>query len=147
MCAIAGLIRLEFDQTIMDKMLATMLRRGPDANGKYISNCCGLLHSRLSIIDPAGGSQPMELEWAGESYTIVYNGELYNTEELRRELKALGHSFQGHSDTEVVLHAYAQWAGKALDLFNGIFAFGVWEERKKTTVFGQRQNGCQAAVL
>ena len=128
MCAIAGMIGLEFDQITVEKMLLTMHRRGPDANGKYIRPGCGLLHSRLSIIDPEGGSQPMQLEWAGECYTIVYNGELYNTEEVRRELMALGHRFQGHSDTEVVLHAYAQWAGKALDLL-------------------KRQNGCKTAVL
>ena len=141
MCAIAGMIGLEFDQITVEKMLLTMHRRGPDANGKYIRPGCGLLHSRLSIIDPEGGSQPMQLEWAGECYTIVYNGELYNTEEVRRELMALGHRFQGHSDTEVVLHAYAQWAGKALDLLNGIFAFGVWEERKKSLFLARDRMG------
>lgn len=141
MCAIAGMIGLEFDQITVEKMLSTMHRRGPDANGKYIRPGCGLLHSRLSIIDPEGGSQPMQLEWAGECYTIVYNGELYNTEEVRRELKALGHRFQGHSDTEVVLHAYAQWAGKALDLLNGIFAFGVWEERKRSLFLARDRMG------
>ena len=141
MCAIAGMIGLEFDQITVEKMLSTMHRRGPDANGKYIRPGCGLLHSRLSIIDPEGGSQPMQLEWAGECYTIVYNGELYNTEEVRRELMALGHRFQGHSDTEVVLHAYAQWARKALDLLNGIFAFGVWEERKKSLFLARDRMG------
>ena len=141
MCAIAGMIGLEFDQMTMDKMLCTMVRRGPDANGKYISQDCCLLHSRLSIIDPEGGSQPMQLEWAGEHYTIVYNGELYNTEELRQELKTLGHSFHGHSDTEVVLHAYVQWAGKALELLNGIFAFAVWEEREKRLLLARDRMG------
>ena len=67
----------------------------------------------------------------GETYVLVYNGELYNTYELRRELESLGHSFQSHSDTEVVLHAYIQWGEGCIDRFNGIFAFAVWEERAR----------------
>ena len=66
-----------------------------------------------------------------ECFTVVYNGELYNTEELRRKLLSLGHRFEGHSDTEVLLHAYAQWGENCLDLLNGIYAFGVWEHRKR----------------
>ena len=108
-----------------------MARRGPDGNGIYRTDECTLLHSRLAIIDPEGGAQPMTLDWAGERYTLVYNGELYNTEELRRELLALGHCFAGHSDTEVVLHSFAQWGEGAVERFNGIFAFGVWMENGK----------------
>lgn len=141
MCAIAGIVGLDFNDLVADKMLSTMLRRGPDDRGKYTSNECMLLHTRLAIIDPEGGRQPMELEWAGERYTIVYNGELYNTGELRKELTALGHHFQGHSDTEVVLHAYAQWAGKALDMLNGIFAFAVWEERQRRLFLARDRMG------
>lgn len=73
----------------------------------------------------------MYLEYGGESYTLVYNGELYNTPEIRRELEKEGHHFEGHSDTEVVLHAYAQWGRGCLDRLNGIFAFAVWEENRK----------------
>jgi asparagine synthase (glutamine-hydrolysing) len=73
----------------------------------------------------------MALDWAGEHYVLVYNGELYNTEGLRRELLALGHSFFGHSDTEVVLHSFAQWGEEAVARFNGIFAFAVWMEKQK----------------
>ena len=141
MCAIAGMIDLEMSNTTAESMLKTMLRRGPDGQGKYIIKNCCLLHSRLSIIDPAGGSQPMQLEWARERYTIVYNGELYNTEELRSTLIGLGHQFLGHSDTEVVLHAYAQWGSKALDFFNGIFAFGIWEEQKKRLFLARDRMG------
>lgn len=141
MCAIAGMVGLRVEDTIMEKMLSTMLRRGPDDTGKYISGNCALLHSRLSIIDPDGGHQPMVLDWAGERYTIVYNGELYNTEEIRRELAILGHRFHGHSDTEVLIHAYAQWAGKALDKLNGIFAFAVWEERNKRLFLARDRMG------
>ena len=132
MCAIAGIIGLPMDDSIVSNMLSTMRRRGPDAQGSYIDRDCCLLHSRLTVIDPEGGVQPMHLCWQGKEYTIVYNGELYNTEELRQELKILGHEFQSHSDTEVLLHAYAQWQNDVLDKLNGIFAFAIWEhgERK-----------------
>lgn len=111
----------------MEKMLATMLRRGPDDTGRYTGENCTLLHARLAVIDLAGGRQPMGCDHAGEHFEIVYNGELYNTEQIREELYRLGHQFLGHSDTEVVLHSYAQWGERCLEKFNGIFAFGVWE--------------------
>lgn len=108
-----------------------MTRRGPDESGVWQGEGCTLLHSRLAIIDLAGGKQPMEMHHAGERYMIVYNGELYNTQELRSELEKLGHTFSGHSDTEVALHSYVQWGEGCLDRFNGIFAFAVWEEKGK----------------
>ena len=128
MCAIAGIIGLPITQQDIHSMLETMRPRGPDGVGSYQKKECTLLHARLAVIDPAGGAQPMELTYAGETYWIVYNGELYNTQEVRRDLEALGHEFLGHSDTEVVLHAYAQWQHACVDRFNGIFAFAVWEE-------------------
>jgi asparagine synthase (glutamine-hydrolysing) len=87
-----------------------------------------LLHARLAIIDPAGGAQPMILQMGEQRYILVYNGELYNTAELRRDLEQQGHRFEGHSDTEVVLHAYIQWGDQCVERFNGIFAFAVWEQ-------------------
>ena len=129
MCAIAGLIDLAADEEILQNMLKTMQCRGPDGQGIYRNQNCTLLHTRLAIIDPDGGGQPMMLDWAGERYVLSYNGELYNTEELRQELLALGHRFLGHSDTEVVLHAYAQWREDCVKRFNGIFAFAVWERK------------------
>ncbi len=131
MCAISGIIELRRSPEILKAMLATMVRRGPDDTGIWEQGRCCLLHTRLAVIDPEGGHQPMELDWDRERYTIVYNGELYNTRELRRELTAAGHRFRGHSDTEVVLAAYAQWGAGCLSKFNGIFAFGVWEEKKQ----------------
>lgn len=128
MCAIAGIFDLPWNMEIVESMLKTMKRRGPDECGTFESRSCCLLHSRLSVIDPVGGKQPMTLEMNGETYVLVYNGELYNTEEIRNDLMRLGHHFQGHSDTEVVLHAYAQWAESCLNRFNGIFAFAVWEQ-------------------
>lgn len=131
MCAIAGIIGLEAEQKTVKKMMQTMLRRGPDGQGVMQNGACVLLHARLAIIDPQGGKQPMGLTFEGEHYTLVYNGELYNTDEIRQELTKLGHRFEGHSDTEVVLHAYAQWGAACLKLLNGIFAFGVWEEKRR----------------
>ena len=128
MCAIAGIYNLNVTPEIIRAMQNTMNRRGPDAQGHFTDKDIHLLHARLTVIDPEGGAQPMTLHWQGEIYTIVYNGELYNTEDLRTELSRLGHSFQGHSDTEVLLHSYAQWGRECLEKLNGIFAFAVWEE-------------------
>ena len=130
MCAIAGVIALPASEVTLDKMLSTMVRRGPDDTGVFRGQNCTLLHARLAVIDPAGGQQPMGCDWDGEHFEIVYNGELYNTQQLRRELTDLGHIFSSRSDTEVVLHSYAEWGEDCLEKFNGIFAFAVWETRK-----------------
>ena len=126
MCAIAGILGLSYEEKTIQRMLRMMARRGPDGNGVAMCAGCCLLHSRLAIIDPQGGQQPMKLQWQGRGYTLVYNGELYNTAEVRNELEKLGHTFYGHSDTEAVLHAFAQWGEACLEHFNGIFAFAVW---------------------
>lgn len=131
MCAISGCVGLPIEETCMHAMLQTMARRGPDGRGIFRNADCTLLHTRLAIIDPTGGAQPMELLWGGEHYCITYNGELYNTEQLRKKLEKLGHAFATHSDTEVVLHSYAQWGPESLLKMNGIFAFGIWESRKR----------------
>ena len=131
MCGISGMVGLPTDENIQTKMLDTMLRRGPDGNGSFVTAGCCLLHSRLAIIDPDRGAQPMHLSWNRESYTIVYNGELYNSPEVKQLLIKLGHRFDGHSDTEVVLHAFAQWAEDCVVRLNGIFAFAVWEHKKR----------------
>ena len=128
MCAIAGILALSADDATVKTMLETMVRRGPDGSGIWRDKDNTLLHSRLAVIDLKGGKQPMELDWNGEHYVLVYNGELYNTVEVRRELMKFGHIFQGHSDTETVLHAYAQYGPKCLEFFNGIFAFAVLEK-------------------
>lgn len=125
MCGIAGMVGLTADRDTQQKILDTMTRRGPDGSGIFQAGPCTLMHSRLAIIDPKGGAQPM----TAMEHTIVYNGELYNTEELRRELKAMGHLFETRCDTEVVLHAYIQWGADCLERFNGIFAFAIWDGR------------------
>ena len=141
MCAIAGILDLHADETILRGLLKTMTRRGPDEKGVYQSKNTTLLHSRLTIIDPVGGKQPMALTYGGEEYIIVYNGELYNTEELRRELYGLGHKFQSHSDTEVMLHAYAQWGEHMLEKVNGIFGLAIWENKKRSLFLARDRMG------
>ncbi len=128
MCAISGIIGLPASDSTIEAMLRSMHRRGPDGQGIFQKDEVTLLHTRLAIIDLDGGSQPMGLTWGGERYTLVYNGELYNTEEMRHDLYEKGHRFLGHSDTEVVLHAYAQYGEECVNKFNGIFAFAIWEE-------------------
>lgn len=141
MCAIAGLIGLPADDAIMERMLSTMRRRGPDAQGIWNCDDAYLLHARLAVIDVAGGKQPMHLLWRQKQYSIVYNGELYNTEQLRGELSKAGHEFYGHSDTEVLLHAYAQWGEDCLAKCNGIFAFAIWEEKEKRLFLARDRMG------
>ncbi len=128
MCAIAGMVGLP--PLNIDEMLQTMKRRGPDGKGVLIKDEVCLLHSRLAIIDISGGAQPMHLSLGEETYSIIYNGELYNTDEIKQGLINLGHTFATRCDTEVLLHAYAQWGEGCLDKLNGIFAFAVWEHRR-----------------
>jgi asparagine synthase (glutamine-hydrolysing) len=135
------MINLTRGDQIMEKMIATMIRRGPDDAGIYQQGPCCLLHTRLAVIDPDRGHQPMKLHWAGENYTMVYNGELYNTDTIRNEMERMGHFFFTHSDTEVVLHAYAQWGQLCLQRFNGIYAFGIWEEKRQRLFLARDRMG------
>lgn len=131
MCGIAGQIGYNSDmrkQTdTMRKMAAVLAPRGPDAFGEYSDECSYLVHRRLIVVDPENGKQPM----TSGRYTIVYNGELYNTEDIRAELLKRGESFNGHSDTEVVLKAFIHYGEDCAKLFNGIFAFAVWDNAEK----------------
>ena len=141
MCAIAGILGLPYTETVIRNMLQTMQRRGPDGNGIAMTAGVCLLHARLAIVDPAGGQQPMKLRWQGRSYTLIYNGELYNTRELRGELTKCGHTFETHSDTEVLLHAFAQWGEACLERLNGIYGFAVWEKEEKRLFFARDRMG------
>ncbi len=129
MCGIAGEINLKDGITKRDyhiKMLNSLSHRGPDGNGFFEDKRCVLLHSRLAVIDPLNGKQPMTAKSNGASYTICYNGELYNTAELKNKLKSQGMTFETRTDTEVVLKAYIAWGVNALELLNGIFAFAIF---------------------
>jgi len=137
MCGIAGQIALNGSkiQEIAalggyNRMREALRRRGPDQDGIYVdeNGKAALIHTRLAVIDIENGRQPMRFRARGEVFTLVYNGELYNTDELRRELVALGHTFRTRSDTEVVGEAYIEWGSAALDRLNGIFAFAIWEQ-------------------
>ena len=110
-------------------MKRTLTPRGPDAEGTYFDEDAALVHRRLIVIDPEGGKQPMHSP--DRNTIIIYNGELYNTPELRTELMSRGHEFVGHSDTEVLLHAYLEWKTDAFARLNGIFAFAIWEKRER----------------
>lgn len=133
MCGIGGFVDYERDARrggpILHGMKRTLTPRGPDAEGTYFDEDAALVHRRLIVIDPEGGKQPM---CSPDRNTIlIYNGELYNTPELRTELMSRGHEFVGHSDTEVLLHAYLEWKTDAFARLNGIFAFAIWEKRER----------------
>jgi asparagine synthase (glutamine-hydrolysing) len=134
MCGITGWVdaskNLTNEGPLLDAMTATLAARGPDAAGTWLSTHAALGHRRLAVIDPEHGGQPMTLVREGATHVIVYNGELYNTDELRALLVGLGHTFRTRCDTEVLLAAYVEWGPACLDRLNGIFAFGVWSERE-----------------
>ena len=131
MCGITGMVHWEQDlrkqEPLLRAMQQTLQRRGPDQEGVFLSPCCAMAHTRLAVIDVENGRQPMEAEVGGETYTIVYNGELYNTPELREQLERAGTVFRTRCDTEVILQAYARWGPNCVTQMNGIFAFAVWE--------------------
>lgn len=130
MCGIAGWIEKEMDMSknmsVLNRMSQTLDRRGPDENGIYVNRDTALIHRRLVVIDRENGKQPMAVNHNGTIYVIVYNGELYNTDSLREELKADGFRFRGHSDTEVVLKTYIKYGSKCAEKLNGIFAFAIF---------------------
>ncbi len=143
MCGIAGICNLTPRRPVqtaqLEKMIASLRHRGPDEFGLYLDDHTGLAHARLSIIDLAGGTQPMHNE--DKSIWIVFNGEIFNYKELRPELIELGHRFHTSSDTEVIIHAYEQYGPECLRLFNGQFAFALWDCRKKTLFLARDRVG------
>lgn len=144
MCAIAGIIDFQKhnpQNAVYRQMLNQMTNRGPDDEGMYFSYSAVLLHKRLKVIDPQNSLQPMTKSFHGSTYTIVYNGEIYNTDEIRSKLLSLGHTFTTKGDTEVILTAYIQYGKKCLDMFNGIFAFAVWNETTQTIFFARDPMG------
>ena len=135
MCGFAGVVNLK--EKIIDKkqviinMNQTLSKRGPDECGYYLEDNVLFGHRRLVVIDPDGGKQPMTFKYMGNTYTILYNGQIYNTEELRNELKGFGFTFEGHSDTEVLLKSYIHFKDDVVKKLNGIFAFAVWDTNNK----------------
>ena len=132
MCGIAGILQLDGQPVLrerLERMVETLDHRGPDAHGVELRGPVGLGHTRLSIIDLAGGVQPMSS--ADGNLTVTFNGEIFNYIELRQELIALGRTFASNSDTEVLLQAYAQWGEDCVTHFNGQWAFAVWDARRQ----------------
>ena len=135
MCGIAGfynphdhyLKEKEHYESVLQAMAERLRHRGPDDAGRWLSEHGGLSHARLAIIDLAGGHQPMVKSGSGQTFAIVYNGELYNTDELRQELMAAGYSFQTSSDTEVILAGYMEYGPDFVKRLNGIFAFAIMD--------------------
>lgn len=132
MCGIAGWFsdnkRIDHQTDIISSMSETLHRRGPDEHGTYLEEKVCLIHRRLTVIDPDMGKQPMIEQQGFKNVILVYNGELYNTDELRRELICKGYSFEGHSDTEVLLKSYIHWGENCLTRLNGIFAFTIYDK-------------------
>jgi asparagine synthase (glutamine-hydrolysing) len=132
MCGITGWINylkdLQSEIPVIQAMTKTLKHRGPDAEGYFVKQHVLLGHQRLAIIDLTGGNQPM----TRGDYTVVYNGEIYNANEIREQLVTFGHQFQTTSDTEVLLVAYIQWKEQCVDYLNGIYAFAIWNENEES---------------
>jgi asparagine synthase (glutamine-hydrolysing) len=148
MCGIAGFCNTKADFTrdakwthVLQGMKQALAHRGPNENGEYLCPQTGFAHTRLSIIDLGRGQQPMTREHFGCSYTIVYNGELYNTQELRDNLIRIGCMFKTHSDTEVILVGYMVFGYDFIRELNGIFSFAIWDDNGKTLILTRDRLG------
>jgi asparagine synthase (glutamine-hydrolysing) len=143
MCGICGQIKIASDEPVDQKtirrMAQTIFHRGPDDDGYFFDGSLGLGFRRLSIIDLAGGHQPMAD--AEKSIWIVFNGEIYNYKELRAELEALGHVFQTSSDTEVIIYGYKQWGLDVFNHLNGMFGVAIWDVKKRRLVVARDAMG------
>jgi asparagine synthase (glutamine-hydrolysing) len=133
MCGICGAVSFNdreiLDQSILELMSNVLVHRGPDDEGYYMDTCAMLGVRRLSIIDLATGQQPISNE--ERSIWIAFNGEIYNYQQIRKQLEAKGHIFATQSDTEVIVHAYEQYGQACVDLLNGMFAFAVWDANQR----------------
>src|SRR5208337_3228983 len=116
----------------VERMTSTLVHRGPDDEGYYVAGAVGLGFRRLSIIDLAGGHQPMSDQ--ENTVWVVFNGEIYNFPELRRELEGFGHIFRTTCDTEVIVHGYKQWGDDVLNRLNGMFGLAIWDTQKQRLV-------------
>jgi len=143
MCGIAGIMNLDgspAEPVLVRRMTDAIAHRGPDGEGLFVDGCVGLGHRRLAIIDlTTAGHQPMQS--ADGRFVLSYNGEVYNYQELRAELEGLGFQFRSWTDSEVVLYAWGAWGAKALHRFNGMFAFALWDRKKKTLTLARDRYG------
>lgn len=126
---------------ILTTMANTLAKRGPDETNLWTDTHVGFGHKRLIVVDPEGGRQPMVKRKEGYQYSICYNGELYNTEDIRKVLHTKGYSFNGHSDTEVLISAYIEWAEECVHYLNGIYAFAIWDSKREQLFIGRDRLG------
>ena len=136
MCGFAGFVgKVEDRETVLVNMMDTIIHRGPDSAGKYVDEDAALGFRRLSIIDLSSvGDQPLYNE--DKSMVLVFNGEIYNYQELRKELIEAGHVFVSNTDSETLIHGYEQWGEKLVDRLRGMYAFVIWDTKKKR-LFGK----------
>ena len=143
MCGIAGIIASDGEAQVgvaqLHDMCAVIVYRGPDDEGIFVDGAVGLGMRRLSIIDVSGGQQPIHNE--DRSVWVVFNGEIYNFIELRRELEALGHVFYTHSDTEVIVHAYESYGSDCVRRLRGMFAFALYDFRNQKLLLARDRLG------
>jgi asparagine synthase (glutamine-hydrolysing) len=142
MCGIAGIINYhqrEDQKAVLNPMLQAMQHRGPDATGLYFSDDAGLGHARLSIIDLSGGHQPIHNET--KTVWVVFNGEIFNYPELRKDLVEKGHRFYTQSDTEVLVHLYEEFGRDMFEHLNGQFAIAIWDQSNRQLVLGRDRMG------
>src|SRR5256885_1479551 len=148
MCGIAGFVespdvltpfRHDDAQALVHAMCQSIRHRGPDDKGTLVEPGIGLGMRRLSIIDVSTGHQPIHNE--DQSVSIVFNGEIYNFRELRRELEAAGHRFATATDTEVIVHAYEQWGRECFPRLRGMFGLAIWDRRTRSLVIARDRTG------
>src|SRR6266480_3829471 len=143
MCGICGQFNFAnnapVDPEIIRRMADSIAHRGPDDQGYFVSGPIGLGFRRLSIIDLAGGHQPMTD--AEETVWVIFNGEIYNFKELRAELEQLGYSFRTNSDTEVIIHGYREWGTDVFNHLNGMFGVAIWDVRNQRLVVARDAMG------
>ena len=145
MCGICGIvnfhIKIKNYEPILDQMKETLRKRGPDDSNSYISNNVLLGHRRLIVVDPLGGIQPMISTYEGTKYIIVYNGELYNTDDLRKELIEKNFKFDSYSDTEVLLKSYICFGKECFKKLNGIYALAIYDTKYNEVILARDPMG------
>jgi asparagine synthase (glutamine-hydrolysing) len=142
MCGITGIVRRDgapIDRELLTRMNDAIRHRGPDDDGFYFSDGVGLAMRRLAIIDLKSGRQPIHN--ADRTAWIVFNGEIYNYRELRKQLEALGHNFYTDSDTEAIIHAYDEYGTDCPKHLRGMFALAIWNERDKSLFLARDRVG------
>lgn len=146
MCGITGWVEWEGinhreHDEIIKRMTSRIIKRGTDDEGYYLNQHVAFGHRRLAVIDVEKGKQPMIVNHVGNTYTIIYNGELYNTNDIKKELMKRGYRFKTTCDTEVLLNAYVHWGPDCLDHLNGIFAFAIWDEKNERVFIARDRLG------